>query len=610
MTHTFQAEVRQLLDIVINSLYTDREIFVRELVSNASDSLEKLRHLELTQNETFFSHELGREINITTDEEGRTLTLTDTGLGMTREELVQNLGTIAHSGSKAFLQSLNKESESAGNVIGKFGVGFYSVFMVAKKVAVYTHSWRSDGEHLCWTSDGAGGYEIEEAPGQTRGCKIVVDLKEEHAEFAKEDRIKEILKKYSNFVSFPIFLNGTKVNTVEPLWLKSKNDISEEQYKQFYQFIGHAYDEPRYRLHFQSESPLAINSLVFVPQENAERWGMGQMEPGVALYCRRVMIDPHPKGLLPEWLRFLKGIIDSDDLPLNISRETMQDSALVRKLNEVITKRFLKFLAESAKDEPEKYGDFYKGFSRFLKEGIATDYQHREALGKLLRFDSSMTEKGVLTSFDDYLTRAKDGQEEIYYQIAPSREAIESGPYLEGFKSRGLEVIFFYEPIDEYVCESLREYGGKKLVSVDREDVKLEESPDQQGETLSKDETEALCTWLKEFYGADVETVRSGTRLVDSPAAALTADGGMSAQFRAMMKAMNQEAPKSKVVLEINPRHPLIRSLHQASQAGTETAKLVSRQLLDNALISAGLLDDPREMVKRMYDLMGAALKS
>lgn len=608
--HTFQAEVRQLLDIVINSLYTDREIFVRELVSNASDSLEKLRHLQLTQSEEIHNPELGREITITTDEETKTITITDTGLGMTREELVTNLGTIAHSGSRAFLQTLDKEKDhgAAGNVIGRFGVGFYSVFMVAKQVKVYSRSWKTDAEDLCWTSDGVSGYSIDAAEPQSRGCKIVIELKEDYDEFAKSDTIKRILERYSNFVSFPIFLNAEKVNTVEALWLKSKSDVTDEQYKEFYQFIGHAYDEPRYRLHFNADAPISINSLVFVPQDNQEKWGMGQMEAGVALYCRRVMIDPHPKGLLPEWLRFLKGVIDSDDLPLNISRETMQDSALVRKLNDVITKRFLKFLDASALEDPEKYTEFYGSFSRFLKEGIATDYQHREALGKLIRFESSMTEKGKLTSFAEYISRAKDGQKEIYFQIAPSREAIESGPYLEGFKARGLEVIYFFEPIDEYVCEAVREFDGKKLVAVDRAEVELEDVASEET-ALDEAATESLCNWLKEVGGDAVETVRASKRLVGSPAAALTPDHAASAQLRAMMKAMNQDAPPTKVILEINPRHELIHRLSDAKDGNPETAKLVARQMLDNALISAGLMEDPREMVQRMYELMGAALK-
>ena len=374
-THTFQAEVRQLLDIVINSLYTDREIFLRELVSNASDAEEKLRHIQQTERD-IFEADAALEILVTTDEEAKTITITDRGIGMTREELVQNLGTIAHSGTKAFLQSLETGASAAGNVIGKFGVGFYSSFMVADKVEVFTRSWKADGEGLVWTSDGRGGYTIEEVPDQGRGSRIVMHLKEEHADFAKKWRAEEILKRYSNFVPFPLLLNGERVNKVEALWLKNRNEIKDEDYKRILQVSSPTRgDEPRYRLHFNADAPLAIHSLLFVPRENPEPWGMGQTDPGVALYCRRVLIDQHPKSLLPDWLRFLRGVIDSDDLPLNISRETMQDSALVQKLGDVITKRFLKFLDSEAKDDAEKYREFYLQFSRFIKEGTITDHK-------------------------------------------------------------------------------------------------------------------------------------------------------------------------------------------------------------------------------------------
>ena len=604
----FQAEVRQLLDIVINSLYTDREIFIRELVSNAADSLEKLRHLRLTES-GIFQAEQEPSIEIITDEKARTITLTDYGIGMTRDELVQNLGTIAHSGTKAFLQNLEAGAQAAGNVIGRFGVGFYSVFMVAEKVSVFTHSWQEDAEHLCWTSDGMGGYGIEEVPGQSRGCRIVIQLKEEHAEYATEGRIKTILERYSNFVPFPILLDGERVNNVEALWLKQKSEVSDEQYNEFYKFIAHAWDEPRYRLHFRADAPLVINSLLFIPKENQERYGMGLMEPGVALYCRRVLIDPKPRGLLPEWLRFVKGVIDSDDLPLNISRESMQDSALVQKLGDVLTKRMIKMLEAESKNEPEKYHDFYKAFSRFLKEGVAVDDKHRESLAKLLRFESSMTEAGVLTGFDEYLSRTKDGQKDIYYLVAPSRSAIEAGPYLEAFKARGLEVIFFFEPIDEYVVSSLTEVAEKRLVSASSDDLELGDAPPTEGTALSEAETTTFCEWLKTTLGNSVESVRAGSRLVNSPAVALQPDGQVSPQMRAMMKAMNQDSGgMTKVILEINPRHILIQKLAHRNKTGDELSTMVAEQIRDNALIAAGLLDTPTAMLGRMEKLLTAAL--
>ncbi|MCB1275359.1 molecular chaperone HtpG, partial [Prosthecobacter sp.] len=316
-THEFQAEVKQVLDIVIHSLYTDREIFIRELVSNASDAMEKMRHTQLTEKE-IFDGEAELQISITTDEAARTLTIADAGIGMTRAELIENLGTIAHSGSKAFAAALkNAGKQGDATLIGQFGVGFYSAFMVADKVEVHTHSWRNDGEHLVWTSDGTSSYTIEDSTDEKRGCKIVLHLKEDAAEFAKDTTVKQIVEKHSNFVSFPLLLNGERVNTVEALWLKPKDGINDEQYNEFYKFTAHAFDEPSYRLHFQAESPIVINALLFTPTQNMEAFGMGQMEPGVSLYCKKVLIDPKPKKLLPEWMRFVRGVIDSEDLPLN-----------------------------------------------------------------------------------------------------------------------------------------------------------------------------------------------------------------------------------------------------------------------------------------------------
>ena len=609
-THTFQAEVRQLLDIVINSLYTDRDIFLRELVSNASDASEKLRHVQQTEKD-IIEADAPLEISVTTDEEAKTITIADRGIGMTRDELIENLGTIAHSGTKTFLASLDSGASAAGNVIGKFGVGFYSVFMVADKVEVFTRSWKPGGEELCWTSDGRGGYTIDESPGQSRGSRVVVHLKEEHAEFSKKWKAQELLKRYSNFVPIPLLLNGDRVNTVEALWLKNRKEITDEQYTEFYKFIAHAWDEPRYRLHFNADAPLAIHSLLFVPQENPEPWGMGQTDPGVALYCRRVLIDQHPRGLLPDWLRFLRGVLDSDDLPLNISRETMQDSALVQKLGDVITKRFLKFLDSEAKDSPEKYQEFYHQFSRFIKEGAITDHKHREALAKLLRFESSMTEDGKVTGLDDCVTRMKEEQKDIYFLQAPSRSSIESGPYLEAFKARGLEVIYFTEPVDEYVVSTLTEFGGRKLVSADSAELELPDAPDaEKKESLTDSEAEEFCTWMKDTLGDGVEKVAPSKRLVDSPVAALVPDDArMGPQMRAMMKTIQKDIPAPKIHLDINPKHPLIIKLARTRSSREDAAKLIAGQLLDTALLSAGLVEDPRSVVARLNKVLELALE-
>jgi molecular chaperone HtpG len=605
--HVFQAEIQQLLDLVVHSLYTDKEIFLRELISNASDAMEKLRHIEATE-KNIHQPSLPLEIHITTDEEAGTLTIADHGIGMSRDELVKNLGTIAHSGTKAFLKTVKEGGASPGSMIGQFGVGFYSAFMVADKVDVCSRSWHADSPELVWTSDGTSGYEIGETSGLDRGSKIVLHLKEDCAEYATEARVKHLIETYSNFVGFPILLNGKRVNEVEALWLKNKSEISDEQYKAFYQFACKAWDEPAYRLHFSADAPIAINSLVFAPSENPERMGFTKAEPAVALYSRKVLIDPAPKDLLPDWMRFMKGVVDSADIPLNISRETMQDSALIRKLGGVISKRVIRMFEKEAEADPEKYRGFYRKFDRFFKEGVATDYPNREALAKLLRFESSLTEAGAVCGFADYVSRMKDGQEPIYYLVGANREQIESSPYLEAFKARGLEVIYFTDAVDEYVVDALGSFDGKKLVSVRHGGVELDERA-AEGESLSPEQTTALCDFLKAELGDRVTTVSSGRRLVENPVIALVPADGLSPQMRQMMKAVDENfKDEAKVELEINPRHPLVRKLSEAKDANPELAKLVSRQLLDNALIAAGLLDDARDTVSRMNTLMEKAM--
>jgi len=603
----FQAEVRQLLDIVIHSLYTEKEIFVRELVSNASDALEKLRHLQFTEKE-IFDDRLPPEINLTTDDAAKTFTIQDFGVGMPRAELLENLGTIAHSGSKAFLKALSESEAKGTSLIGQFGVGFYSVFMVAKRVRVFAHSWRPAEPGQVWESDGSGSYTIEEAGGQRRGCKIVVELKDECREFSLASKIEGILKRYSSFVQFPINLNGKRVNTIQALWLRNKNEIKDEEYTEFYKFQANAFDAPRLRLHFSADAPLAINALLFVPEENPERFGLVRAEPAVALYCRKILIDPHPKDLLPEWLRFLKGVVDSEDLPLNISREMPQDRALIAKLGRVLTRRFLKSLEEEAKDRPDGYKEFYRRFGVYLKEGAALDETYQKDLMKLLRYESSLTARGELTSFADYVARLKDGQKEIYFLVGPNRDAIEAGPYLEGFRARNLEVLFCYESVDEYVMSHVREFDGKRLIAADHADVKLDDLPTPPGaDALTEEQSTALAVWLKETLGDRVAEVKASGRLVDSPALALSADKLMSPHMRRLMKAMKVEGAEDtppRVELHFNPRHAVIKHLAAARDAKPDVAKLMAEQVLDNALIAAGLLDDPQKMVARIYKLL------
>jgi len=609
----FQAEVSEVLDIVIHSLYTDKEIFVRELVSNSSDASEKMRHHQLTES-VVHQPELELTITLMVDAEAKTITFADHGLGMTREELHEYLGTIAHSGSKAFVKNLSEAARKESALIGQFGVGFYSAFMVADRVEVETRSWQAEGESLLWSSDGKTGYEVAVAEGDfDRGTRITLFLRDECAEFAEEHRIRQILENYSSFVPFPVMLGEERINKVEAIWRKSKSDITNEQYQEFYKFSAKAYDEPRYHMHFSADSPIELHALLFVPTENTELWGMGQMEPGVGLYCKNILIDDKPAGLLPEWLRFLRGVIDSADIPLNISRESMQDSSLVKKLNRVVTKRFLKFLDSAALDDAAKYGEFYAKFSRFLKEGVVVDYDHREALAKLLRFESSMTEKSGAASFADYLTRAKDGQDAIYYLVGKDRSAIEAGPYLEAFQARGLEVIYLTEGIDEYLVQHLREFEGKKIVSAAGAEIDLPEdaAAEASGAPLAEAELNSLCSYLQEQLGEQVEKVAAGRRLVSSPVAVLASEDGMSAQMRQMMAAMNpnEPLPPVKVAFEINDWHPLIHQLAAARESHPELAALISAQLFDQALLSAGLLEDRGALVRRGFELMGELLK-
>lgn len=616
--HEFQAEVKQVLDIVVHSLYTDKEIFVRELVSNASDATEKLRHTQVAEKDAdIFDADLDLEIQVTSDEEAGEITIRDFGIGMTHNELIENLGTIAHSGSKAFLNALKESGERNENLIGQFGVGFYSVFMVADSVRVYTRSWQKDSECYCWSSDGSGAYEIEQVEGERRGTRIVLSLKEEYKDFAKKDRIEEIIKKYSAFVQFPVKVDGEELNTIGAIWLKNKNDVTEEEYKEFYKFQAKAFDDPRFWLHFSADAPLEINALIYAPTENMEGFGFGRMEPGVGLYCRKVLIDSDPKNLLPDWLRFVRGVVDSADLPLNISRESMQDSSLIQKLNKVITKRFLKTLEEKAKKEPEVYDDFWGSFGIFLKEGVTTDFTHRDQLLTLLRYESSYTEEGKTTSLADYLTRAPENQKEIYYLYGPSRAAIESGPYIEAFKARNIEVLYLYEPIDEFVMNHARTFEEKNFISADNDDIDLDaiapEIDTDKTEALATKDSEALCGFIKEKLGDDVSEVSASDRLVGSPAMIVNADKMMTAQMRKMMKAMQQKqggadipgmGGEPPVKLQVNPRHPLVKNLSGLRDSDDELATLISQQILDNARVAAGLLEDPSAMLQRNYEIL------
>eukprot|EP00301_Raphidiophrys_heterophryoidea_P024152 c7744_g1_i1.p1 GENE.c7744_g1_i1~~c7744_g1_i1.p1 ORF type:complete len:733 (-),score=263.36 c7744_g1_i1:71-2269(-) len=613
----FQAETAKLLEIVAKSIYTDKEVFIRELISNSADALEKLRYFSVTKGGLDFGD---LKVEIAGDEELKTLTIVDNGIGMSKEELRDNLGTIARSGSLAFVKELQQApspDDAASNIIGRFGVGFYSVFMVGDSVKVYSRSAREDAPGYCWSSDGFGTFTLAEAANVQRGTKIIIKLKKENEMYASKNYIKTIVDKYSNFVPFQIMVNGELCNKVEALWMKNAKEISEQQHNEFYRYVSSSYDTPMYHLAYSTDVPVSIKSLFYVPQTHTEKYGMGRMETGVSLYSRRVLIKPRCKELLPEWLRFLKGVVDSEDIPLNISRENMQDTALMRKLNNILTKRALKWLYDESQADGVKFNNFFKEFGHFLKEGCVVALAHKESVAKLLRFESSASEEGKLVSLEEYVKRMGPSQKHIYYLCAPTRSFALNSPYYESFKQRGVEVFLLYQTIDDFVMTNLFEFDGKKLVSAESSEVELDksETPKDANNTesqiagLNKEEAETLADWLQSTLADRVTLVKVSERLVDSPAVVIDHE---SAAMRRMMKMVeggntNMGLPKQK--LEINPKHEIIVGINNMRYATPDLAVAVANQVFDNALVSAGLLDDARSMLPRINSLLANLLR-
>ena len=601
----FQTEVKQLLDIVIHAFYSDREVFIRELVSNASDACEKLRLKQLTES-AVYQPERELRLSITTDEEKRTLTIADAGIGMTRKEITEYLGTIAHSGTKKFLEMAKEGQGGPQNLIGQFGVGFYSVFMAADEVEVTSRSWQPEASPVRWVSNGQDGYTLDDAAEDTpRGTCIVIHLKEDASDFAKQNRVRYIVEKYSNFVSFPIDFNGERLNTVQAVWMKNKKDVTDEEYKAFYHFIAHTDSDPMSHMHFSADAPIVLNSVLFVPAENPESMGFGRCEPEVSLYCHKVLIDSKPENLLPEWLRFLVGVVDSDDLPLNISREMLQDNSLLRKISGIITKRFIKHLEELAKSDADKYETFWQHFSRFIKEGVVTSWEHKEALGNLLRFESTFTEPGKLTSFSDYISRMKENQKAIYVLFGASRSQLEHSPYLDALKLRGFEVAFFTDGGDQFVIDSLIKVQDKELKSISRANLDLpplEDRPDSLG--LDENQAKALTDWLTEAYKDTLSRVSIGDRVTNAPAIAMQAENDMSPEVKAYLKAMGQPVPESHPEIMLNPDHPIIQRLATAQKNDPELAKLLADHVVDTAMLLAGMLEDPSLLTEASQKLL------
>ncbi|KAM8713818.1 hypothetical protein ACLKA7_014047 [Drosophila subpalustris] len=621
--HEFQAETRQLLDIVARSLYSDHEVFVRELISNASDALEKFRYTALsTTNESeLAAKDRALEIRITTDKPQMQLIIQDTGIGMTRDELISNLGTIARSGSKQFLEQLKQDqtnAQASSNIIGQFGVGFYSSFIVAQRVEVYTRASDPKAPGLRWSTDGSGSYEIEEVENVEHGTKIVLHLKTECREYADEDRIRAVIKKYSNFVGSPILLNGKQANEIKPLWLMDPQSTTKEQHQDFYRFISNSFDMPRFTLHYNADVPLSIHALLYFPEGKPGLFEMSRDgSTGVALYTRKVLIQSKTENLLPKWLRFVKGVVDSEDIPLNLSRELLQNNSLIRKLSSVISSRVIRFLQERAKKQPEEYEAFYRDYGLFLKEGIvtSTDSAEKEEIAKLLRFESSKSETGRI-SLEEYAKSVSEEQKDIYYLAAPNRVLAEASPYYENLKKRNELVLFCYEPYDELVLMQLGQFKNKKLVSVEKEMRNQSTDPaaleDFGQDSLLRSELDSLIPWLQDQLKGQVAKVKATTRLDTHPCVITVEEMAAARHF---IRTQSHQLPEEnrfallQPELEINPKHPIIKKLNSLRDSEPELALLITKQLFANAMVGAGLAEDPRMLLTNMNALLSKALE-
>ncbi|MFY0580436.1 molecular chaperone HtpG [Cystobacter fuscus] len=618
-THHFQAEINQLLNLVINSLYSHKEIFLRELVSNASDALDKLRFRSVTEPE-LLGGESALEIHIIPDAEKGTLTLEDTGIGMTHDELVKNLGTIAHSGSREFLDMVAQRGQKDVNLIGQFGVGFYSAYLVADRVEVVSRA-AGQSQAWRWTSDAKGSFTVEPAERATRGTSITLHLKEDQKEFLGEWRLRELIKQYSDYVSHPIHLEVKKttgegadaktetkrevVNKASALWQRAKSEITDEQYQEFYKHLSHDWEAPLAWTHFRTEGNQVFTGLLFVPKHPPFDLN-NQEQRGVRLFVKRVLIMDRCEEMLPQWLRFVRGVVDSDDLPLNVSRELLQDSAVVQGIRKHVTKKTLDMLEKLAKDKPEDYRSFWQAFGPVLKEGLAVDMEYREKIGSLLRYESSREEG--LTSLADYVSRMKEGQEAIYYVFGETRKAVVDSPHLEALKKRGYEVLYMTDPVDEWASQGLKDFQGKPLVSAMHADLKLKETDEEKREKEERAKgLGPLAEKMKEVLKEQVREVRASDRLTDSPCCLVVPEGGSHAFVERLLRERGRSIPRAKRILEVNPQHPIIQHLSalQQKEPGSEQLKEWVEMLYDQALLTEGSsVEDPNRFARRMTALM------
>ncbi|MBK5938016.1 molecular chaperone HtpG [Halochromatium roseum] len=625
-TLEFKAEVSQVLDLVIRSLYSNKEIFLRELISNASDAAEKLRFESLTD-EALLEDDPELRVRVSVDKEAGTITVSDNGIGLSRQEVVDTIGSIASSGTRRYLEAMSEGQTTDNALIGQFGVGFYSAYIVADKVTLVSRRAGLTAEHgVRWESDGRGSFTLETIEKPSRGTDVILHLKEDEKEFLDAWRVRSVISKFSDHIAMPIEMakedygsedDEKKDQDTEPeleqvnrgtaLWMRNKSELSDEDYKEFYKHISHDFDEPLAWAHNRVEGTNEYTTLLFLPKRAP--WDMWDREQkhGVKLYVRRVFIMDEADKLMPHWLRFVKGIVDSDDLPLNVSREILQHNRKIDTIRGANTKRILSLLETMAKDEPEKYQTFWKEFGKVLKEGPAEDFANRERIGGLLRFASTHNDNDEQTvSLDDYIERMKDGQKDIYYITADSPAAARHSPHLEVFRKKGVEVLLLSDRVDEWLVNNLHEYKEKHLQSVTKGKLDLGDLADkeeQEKAEKAEKEHEDLLKRLKDSLGDRVEAVRVSTRLVDSPACIVVGEHDMSANLARVLKAVGQDAPSMKPTLEINLEHPMVRRLESESDQGRFDD--LGMIILDQAILSeGGQLDDPSAFVGRLNKLM------
>ena len=631
----FRAEIRQLLDIIIHSLYSNKEIFLRELLSNASDALNRIK-FEMLTNRNVLDEDAELGIWLEVNEEANTLTIRDTGVGMTHDEIVQSLGTIAHSGAREFLKAMEESGKKGQgvttDVIGQFGVGFYSVFMVADEVTVTSRSYRPEAEAVVWSSTGEGVYNVGPAEKHERGTSIQIKLKEDAKEFAKNYKIRQIVKIHSDFVAFPIYLKEevppaegetekktewNQINEQTAIWRQSAREVDAEKYKAFYRQFTLDFGEPLLRVHTSADAPVQFYALLFVPSKKDYKLFGGKDDHGLKLYARKVLIKENFKELLPGYLRFVEGVVDSEDIPLNVSRELVQATPIIEKIKGTLVRRISSQLSDMADEEPDKYRTFWQEFGGFIKEGLATDPDSKGKFTDLLRFTSSKSENaGDLVSLVQYAGRMKADQSEIYYIIGDDYKVVSRSPHLEYFKKHDIEVLYLTDPLDSFMLIGLTEYNGKPLKNVDDSSLELpeveqDEAKAEAEEKISGDDFEALMTRFKDTLGERIEDARESKILTDSPCRLVNPPNAINANMQRVQRMLGKDFETPKKILEINRGNPLIQSLSARLTANAEDELInpLIEQLYENELVMEGIHPNPADMIPRIQQLMAAAAR-